>query len=326
MKVCIFGAGAIGGYIGASLARIGVDVSLIARGPHLAAMQENGLTLRSRTDEFTVRPFCTDDPAKAGPQDYVLIALKAHGVPGIVPALQPLFGPDTTVVGAQNGLPWWYFYKHGGEYDGQRLKSVDPGNVQWDGIGPERIIGSVVWQAAELVKPGVVEHSYGERMPLGEPDGSRSDRAVALSKVLIEAGIKSPVRPNIRNEIWIKLWGNLSFNPVSVLTHATLVTLARDPGVSAVIVRMMEEAQQIGETLGVRFPMTVADRLKAAEEVGEHKTSMLQDLESGRPMEIEPLIGVVAELGRLVGVPTPTIDMVYDLVVLRAKEAGCYAG
>ena len=326
MRICIVGAGAIGGLLGVALSRSEHEISMVARGATLEAIRERGLRLRSDQEESRARPNCADDPRALGTQDVVILAVKAQQAADAAESIAPLLATETAVVTAMNGLPWWYFYKHGGEYDGQRLSSVDPGNIQWDGIGPERIIGSVVWQAAELVKPGVVEHTYGERMPLGEPDGNRSDRAVALSKVLIEAGIKSPVRPNIRNEIWVKLWGNLSFNPVSVLTHATLETLARDPGVSAVIVSMMEEAQRIGETLGVRFPMSVADRLKAAEEVGAHKTSMLQDLESGRPMEIEPLIGVVAELGRLVGVPTPTIDMVYNLVVLRAKEAGCYAG
>ncbi len=326
MKVCVFGAGAIGGYIGALLAHHGVEVTLIARGPHLAAMRENGLTLRIGGEELNVRPFCTDDPAAAGPQDYVLLAMKAHAVAGIVDAMQPLLGPDTCVVGAQNGIPWWYFYKHGGAHDGQRLACIDPGGRQWDGIGPERMLGCVVWQAAELVARGVVEHVYGERMPLGEPDGSRSGRALALSEALIGAGIKSPVRPKLRGEIWMKLWGNVSFNPVSVLTGATLETMARDPGVGPLIERMMVEAKAVAEALGIRFPMSVEARIKAAEEVGAHKTSMLTDLETGRPMEIEPLVGAVVELGRLTGVPTPTVEMVYHLTVLRAKQAGCYAG
>ncbi len=326
MKICVYGAGAMGGYIGALLARAGVEVSLIARGPHLAAMQANGLKLRIGGEEIATRPFCTDDPAKAGAQDYVIVTLKAHSVPPVVERMLPLLKADTAIVTAMNGVPWWYFYKLAGPHENARLAAVDPGGVQWDRLGPERAIGTVLWQACEVVAPGVVQHVYGDRMPVGEPDGSRSPRVEALSKALIAAGLKSPVRPRIRDEIWLKLWGNLSFNPVSVLTHATLETLARDGGTRAVIAAMMEEAKAVGEKLGVRFAMSVAERIKTAESVGAHKTSMLQDLEAGRPMEIEALVGVVAELGRLVGVATPTIDTVYALVVRRAREAGCYPG
>ena len=326
MKIAIYGAGAMGGYIGALLARAGVDVTLIARGPHLEAMQAKGLTLLMGGEAIITRPFCTDDPAKAGPQDYVLVTLKAHSVPTAVPRMRPLLGPDTAVVTGSNGIPWWYFYKLPGPWENARLDSVDPGARQWDGIGPERAIGTVLWQACEVVEPGVVRHEYGERMPVGEPDGSRSERVMRLSKALIAAGLKAPVRPQIRNEIWMKLWGNMSFNPVSALTHATLETMARDPGTRAVIARIMQEGQAVGERLGVQFAMGIDERIKTAEAVGAHKTSMLQDLEVGRPMEIEPLVGVVAELGRLVGVPTPTIDTVHALVVQRARQAGCYPG
>lgn len=326
MKIAVYGAGAMGGYIGALLSRAGVDVSLIARGPHLEAMRAKGLKLLMGGEEIVTRPFCTDDPAKAGPQDYVLVTLKAHSVPAAVERMRPLFGPDTAVVTGSNGIPWWYFHKLPGPWENARLSSVDPGGRQWDGIGPERAIGTVLWQACEVVEPGVVRHEYGERMPVGEPDGSRSERVIRLSKALIAAGLKAPVRPQIRNEIWMKLWGNLSFNPVSALTHATLEAMARDPGTRGVIARMMREGQSIGEKLGVQFAMGIDERIKTAEAVGAHKTSMLQDLELGRPMEIEPLVGVVAELGRLVGVPTPTIDTVYALVAQRAKEAGCYPG
>ena len=321
MRIGVFGVGAIGGYIGALLARSGVDVSLIARGPHLNAIRERGLSLRGRTGQFTVQPFCTDDPAAAGPQDVVILAVKAHVVADIVDRLAPLLGPATAVVGAQNGLPWWYFHKHGGAYDDQRLASVDPGGVQWRGIGPERALGCVVWQAARVVAPGVIEHTFGDNMVLGEPDGSRSDRALALAEVLTGAGIETTVEPDIRQQIWLKLWGNLSFNPVSVLTHATLQGLALDRGARAVIGAMMAESREVGERLGVSFPLSIEQRIKAAADVGPHKSSMLQDLEAGRTMEIEPLIGVIVELGRLVGVPTPTIEMIYDLVVLRARQA-----
>jgi len=325
MKICIYGAGAIGGYVGAMLARQGAEVSLIARGPHLAAMQANGLRLEVGDDSFTVHPTLTDDPADLGPQDYVLLTMKAHGVQAIADAMQPLLGPDTAVVTAQNGLPWWYFHGLGGPYEGRRLESCDPGNVLWDRIGPDRAIGSVVWQAAEVPEPGVVKLGYGERLSLGEPKGGRSDRIDVLSKALVAAGIKAPVRPNLRNEIWAKLWGNLSFNPVSALTGATLEQLATDPGVRPIIAAMMTEAQAIGEALGARFPMTVDKRISTAQAVGAHKTSMLQDLETGRTMEIEPIIGSLVELAQITGLPAPTIRTVYDLVVLRARTAGCYA-
>ncbi|WP_417519998.1 2-dehydropantoate 2-reductase [Minwuia sp.] len=325
MKICIYGAGAIGGYVGAMLARQGAEVSLIARGPHLAAMKANGLRLEVGDESFTVHPRLTDDPAELGPQDYVLLTMKAHGVRAIADAMQPLLGPDTAVVTAQNGLPWWYFYGLEGPYRDQRLESCDPGGELWDKIGPERAIGSVVWQAAEVPEPGVVKLGYGERLSLGEPNGGKTERIAALSKALIAAGVKAPVRPNLRNEIWTKLWGNLSFNPVSALTGATLEAMAGDDGVRSVITQMMSEAQTIGEKLGVKFPMTVEKRISTARAVGAHKTSMLQDLEGGRTMEIEPIIGSVAELGRITDTPTPAIDIVYNLVVMRAREAGCYA-
>ena len=325
MKICVFGAGAIGGHVGALLTRQGVDVTLIARGPHLAAMQKDGLTLITEDgDEFVTQPHCTDNPADAGVQDYVLIALKAHSVPPIVDHMTPLLGPDTVVVPVVNGIPWWYFHRLDGPYEGHRISCVDPDDRQWTHIGPERVVGCVVWTSAEIERPGVIRHTHGNRMPLGEPDGSRSERALTLSKVMVAAGLKSPVRPKIRNEIWMKLWGNLSFNPVSVLTHATLETLATDPGCHTLLRDMMEEGRAVGEALGAEFAMDVDARIKAAEAVGAHRTSMLQDLDQGRPMEIDALVGAVTELGRLVGVPTPTIDLVYALVVRRAREAGCY--
>jgi len=325
MKVCVFGAGAIGGHVGALLTRQGLDVTLIARGPHLAAMQKDGLTLITEDgDEFVTRPHCTDDPAGAGVQDYVLIALKAHSVPPIVDHMAPLLGPDTVVVPVVNGIPWWYFHRLDGPYEGHRISCVDPDDRQWTHIGPERVVGCVVWTSAEIERPGVIRHTHGNRMPLGEPDGGRSERALKLSKVMVAAGLKSPVRSKIRNEIWMKLWGNLSFNPVSVLTHATLETLATDPGCHTLLRDMMEEGRAVGEALGAEFAMDVDARIKAAEAVGAHRTSMLQDLDQGRPMEIDALVGAVTELGRLVGVPTPTIDLVYALVVRRAREAGCY--
>lgn len=328
MKVCIYGAGAIGGYIGVMLARSGEETTLIARGAHLAAMKENGLRLKLSAEmggeELVARPRCTDDPKEAGPQDYVIIALKAHSVPGVVDAMQPLLGPDTAVVTAVNGIPWWYFHGLDGPHRGHRLETVDPGGKQWDGIGPERAIGCVVYPATEVVAPGVIEHVEGDRFTLGEPSGEKTERVERLSAALIAAGLKAPVRPRIRDEIWVKLWGNLSFNPISALTHATLDTIATHPDSQPVARAMMVEAQAVAEGLGVRFGINVDKRIAGAAAVGAHKTSMLQDLERGRPMEIDALVGSVQEMGRLVGVPTPTIDTVLGLVKLRARMAGCY--
>ena len=324
MRICIYGAGAIGGLLGARLARSGAEVSLIARGPHLAAMCERGLTLRSGEESFTVPVTATDDPATLGEQDYVVVTLKAHQVPGVVAPMQPLLGSDTAVVMGVNGVPWWYFHGLGGEYEGRRLPSVDPGDVQWDGIGPARVIGCVVYPAAEVPEPGVVELVEGDRFTLGEPTGDRTERIERLSQALIAAGLKAPVRAKIRDEIWVKLWGNLSFNPISALTHATLDVICTDPGTRALARAMMVEAQTIAEKLGVRFPISVDRRLDGGAAVGAHKTSMLQDLERGRPMEIDALVTAVQDMGRLVGVPTPAIDSVLALVRLRARIAGCY--
>ena len=324
MKICIFGAGAIGGYMGAKLAQSGAQVSLVARGPHLAAMQENGLTLIEDGAHTTLPVTASDDPAALGPQDYVVITLKAHSVPPVVARMQPLLGEGTTVVWGVNGVPWWYFHKIGGEREGTRLSTLDPGDVQWNGLGPDRMLGCVVYPAAEVAEPGIVRHIEGNRFSLGEPDGSKSDRAQALSKALAAAGLKAPVRPRLRDEIWVKLWGNLSFNPISALTHATLDVLCTDPGTRAVARGMMLEAQEIAEKLGVKFPIDVDRRIQGGAEVGAHRTSMLQDLDAGRPMEIDALVASVQELGRITGTPTPTIDTVLALVQLRARSAGLY--
>ncbi|MBO6884963.1 MAG: 2-dehydropantoate 2-reductase [Marivita sp.] len=326
MKICVFGAGAIGGYMGVKLAQAGADVSLVARGPHLAAMKANGLKLIEEGGEETVVSVtASDNPADLGVQDYIIVTLKAHSVPPIVDKMKPLIGPNTTIVSGVNGVPWWYFHKIGGEHEGTRLESVDPGNAQWDGFGPDRVLGCVVYPAAEVIEPGVVKHIEGNRFSLGEPDGSKSERATALSQALSSAGLKAPVRPRLRDEIWVKLWGNLSFNPISALTHATLDVLCTDPGTRAVAKGMMLEAQEIAEALGVKFPIDVERRIDGGAAVGAHRTSMLQDLDQGRPMEIDALVGSVQELGRVVGVPTPTIDTVLALVQLRARTAGLYS-
>ena len=327
MKICVFGAGAIGGYMGVKLAQAGADVSLVARGPHLAAMQDKGLTLIEEDGApQNVKVRASDNPADLGPQDYVIVTLKAHSVPPVVPHMQPLIGGNTTIVSGVNGVPWWYFHRIGTDLEGTRLATVDPCNAQWDGFGPDRVLGCVVYPAAEVPEPGTIKHIEGNRFSLGEPDGSKSDRAVALSKALMAAGLKAPVRPRLRDEIWVKLWGNLSFNPISALTHATLDVLCTDEGTRPVARNMMLEAQTIAEKLGVKFPIDVDRRIDGGAAVGAHRTSMLQDLDQGRPMEIDALLGSVQELGRVTRTETPTIDTVLALIKLRARSAGLYTG
>ena len=326
MKICIYGAGAIGGYLGAGLALNGADVTLIARGPHLAAMQEHGLKLIKDGEERVAKVTATDDPTEAGPQDYVIVTLKAHSVPPIADQFAPLFHDETAVVWGVNGIPWWYFHGLEGDHKDRRIECLDPGGMLWDHLGPERMIGCAVYPAAEVPEPGVIQHVEGDRFSLGEPSGEKTERIQALSAALIGAGFKAPVRPQIRNELWVKLWGNLSFNPISALTHATLETIGTDPGTREIARRMMLEGQEIGEALGVRFAVDVEKRINGAVAVGAHKTSMLQDLERGRPMEIDALVTSVQEMGRVVGVQTPYIDAILALVQQRGREAGCYAG
>ncbi|MGA8259220.1 MAG: 2-dehydropantoate 2-reductase [Arenicellales bacterium] len=324
MKICIYGAGAIGGYLGFKLAAGGqAEVSFIARGENLEALRMKGLTLREGAGEQTIAVEATDDPSTLGAQDYVVVAVKAQAAPKIVSAMRPLLGPGTAVVTAMNGMPWWYFYKLEGPFENTILHSIDPGGVQWEGIGPERAIGCVVYPAAELAAPGVVEHHYGDRFILGEPSGERTERVNALSRVMNATGLRAPVR-DIREEIWLKLWGNLCFNPISALTTATLDVIATDPGTRAVARAMMVEAQAIGEKVGVRFRLGVDKRIEGAASVGPHRTSMLQDLERGRSMEIDALLTVVREMAKMVSVPAPTIDTVLALVQQRARMAGCY--
>ena len=328
MKICIFGAGAIGGYMAVELAHAGeAEVTCIARGPHLAAMQKNGLKLVMKDgEERVVQVNATDDPAAAGPQDYVIMALKAHSSAAVADQMSPLFGPDTALVTAQNGVPWWYFYKLEGAHEGTQVRSVDPDQRQWDLIGPERAIGCVVYPAAEIAEPGVIHHAYGNRFSIGEPSGEKSEWVQVLSKLLGNAGLRAPVRPRIRDDMWVKVWGNVSLNPISALTGGTLAEMIDDPDVCSVIRASMIEAQAVGEALGVKFAIDVDKRIAGAREVGEHKTSMLQDLELGRPMEIDALVASVQELGRIVDVATPTIDTVLGLVKQRARLAGCYDG
>ncbi len=326
MRVCIFGAGAIGGYIAARLAMAGrTRPVLIARGAHLDALRGNGLTLAEGGNETTVPVEAGASGADFGEQDYVLLALKAHSVAPALDALAPLLGPETAVVTLQNGLPWWYFYRHGGALEGTRLSAVDPDGAIWERIGPERAIGGVVYAATEVVAPGVIRHVSHSRLSLGEPSGEKSDRVRALATELVAAGLQAPVRPDIRTEIWVKLWGNLSFNPVSALTGGTLEAIVADPESRSVVRAMMIEAQTIAERLGVHFPIDVDKRIEGARQVGAHKTSMLQDLERGRALEIDPLVTAVQEAGRLAGVATPTVDIVLALTRSLATARGCYA-
>lgn len=324
MRICIYGAGAIGGWLGVQLSLAGEDVTLIARGPHLEAMQKNGLKLLIDGEERVAHPRCVADPAEAGIQDYVIVTLKAHSFPGVVDPMQLLMDEDTAVVTGVNGIPWWYFYKLEGEYENHQLESIDFGGRIWNSIGPQRAIGCVVYPAAEIVEPGVIRHIKGDRFILGEPDGKPSDRTQKLCDALINAGFTSRVRNNIRDDIWVKLWGNLCFNPISALTHATLDLVAGEPETSEVCRLMMVEAQAIGEKLGAKFRVDVDRRLAGGAAVGPHKTSMLQDLEHGRPMEIDALVTVIQELGRLVEIPTPTTDVVLALIQQRARVAGTY--
>jgi 2-dehydropantoate 2-reductase len=296
------------------LALSGSEVTLIARGPHLEAMRKNGLTLLIGGEKKNAKVACTDDPAEAGPQDYVILTLKAHSVSSIVDKMAPLLGGKTAVVTAQNGIPWWYFHKLAGPWEGQRLETVDPGGCIWDTLGPERAIGCVVYPSCEVAEPGVIQHIDGKRVMAGEPDGS-------LSEALTASGFKAPIRKKIRDDIWLKLWGNVSFNPVSVVTLATLEQMTGDEATRGVIRNMMLEAEAVATALGVKFAVDVDTRIGWAADVGAHKTSMLQDLEKGRPMEIDALVAAVTEMGRLVEVPTPTIDVVLALLTLRSRVA-----
>lgn len=313
MRIAIIGVGAIGGYLGVKLARAGAETTFIARGPHLEAILRDGLTVEyADGTRETARPaLATADMATAGPQDFVIVAVKAQALPALAAPMRALYGPDTAVVYAQNGIPWWYFMRHGGEHEGRRVEAVDPGGVIAANTAIERVIGCVVYPAGEIAGPGVIRHIEGNRFTLGEPSGEKTPRVLALSQLMTAAGLKAPARPDIRNELWLKLWGNLSFNPISALTRATIDVILADPLTRALAASMMAEAQQVAEAFGVRFPVTIERRIKMAEEIGAHKTSMLQDIEAGRATEVDALVGAVAELGRVAGVPTPQIDAVY---------------
>ena len=311
MKFAVVGAGATGAFLGAHLARVGEDVTLIARGPHLAAMRAQGVRVQSPEGDFVAHPTATDDWEAIREADVVFLTLKAHSLPEIAPRLGALLGPAAAVVTAQNGIPWWYFERLKGPLAGTRLESVDPGGVIARHIDAQRVIGSVVWPATQIVEPGVIEHVEGNRFTIGELDGRRSERCQAIAAALIKAGLKCPISRRIRHDIWLKLLGNAVFNPLSALTRATLVEIATQPATRAVARAMMEEAESVARALGVELSVGVDQRLAGAEQVSEHKTSMLQDVEAGRPLEVDALVGAVVELGDLLGVPPPHLRTVY---------------
>jgi len=321
MKFLIAGAGAIGAYTGARLAQAGFDVTLFARGPHLRAMQEHGVRVRSGEGDFQTQPRIVGSLDEAGPADVVFLGVKAHSLTQLAPHLKPVLGPDTTVVSTQNGIPWWYFQGFGGQWDGLRLERIDPGGVISAAIEARRIVGSIVYFSTEIPEPGVVQHIEGNRISLGEPDGSRSERCRRIGEALVTSGLRCPITTHIRQEIWVKILGNASLNPVSALTRATLAQMLRDPGVAEVIRKIMQEVEAVSKKLGMELSVSVEQRMAGAAKVGEHKTSMLQDLEAGRPMELEALVGSVVELGDRVGVAMDHTHAVYSCARLLAQAA-----
>jgi 2-dehydropantoate 2-reductase len=321
VRIAVLGAGAIGAFLGARLARAGVDVVLIARGPHLEAMKSSGVRVIEAGGDWTVQVKATDDFAAMRDADAVFVTLKAHSLPPVAERMAANLGEDTAVVSAQNGIPWWYFQRHGGELEGIHLETVDPGGAVARAIDPQRVIGCIVYPATSLVSPGVVRHAEGERFSLGELDGSHSPRCVELSHALVTARLKAPVQPKIRSEVWLKLLGNAVFNPLSVLTRATLGEIAQSPLVAEVVLAAMQEVDAVARRLGIEISVSIDQRIKGAARVGEHKTSMLQDLEAGRPLEIDALTGSVVELGDRLGLAVPHLRTLYASVKLLEKRS-----
>ncbi len=320
MRFLFVGAGAVGAYMGAKMAHAGYDVTLHARGPHLQAMQQNGVRVTGASEDLIARPKAVGDLAQAGPMDVVFLCVKAHGVPALAPQLAPVLGPETIVVSTQNGIPWWYFQGLEGPFAGTRIERVDPGGVIAGAIEARRVIGSLIYFATEIETPGVIRHNDGNRISLGEPDGSRSERIRAIAGALIASGLKAPVTVNLRNEIWVKLLGNVAFNPLSALTGATLVQMARHPEVSNLVRSIMQETQTLAGKLGIEMPISIDQRMAGAEKVGEHKTSMLQDFEAGRPLELEAIVGSMVELGERAGVSMPCTRTVYACTKLLVER------
>jgi 2-dehydropantoate 2-reductase len=311
VRFVIAGAGAIGGYIGARLAKAGADVVLFARGPHLRAMEERGLRVVSPDGDFEVRPAVTGDLSTIGTADVIFLGVKAHGLTALAPGLRQLYGPNTVVVSTQNGIPWWYFHGHGGELDGLPLEHVDPGGVIAASIEPERVVGSLAYFATDIAEPGVIHHTEGNKLSLGEPNGTRSERTKAIADALIAAGLRCPVTTRFRHEIWVKLLGNVAFNPISALTGGTLEQLVRHAETAALVREIMTETEAVAARLGIELSISIDQRMAGAEKVGAHKTSMLQDYEAGRPMELEAVVGAVVELGSRLGVSMPATRAMY---------------
>ena len=321
MKICVVGAGAIGGFLAVKLAQSGHDVSVVIRGANLKAVREHGLKLVMEDgSEHVAKVAASDRIADFGAQDVVILGMKAHQVAPVAADIPALLGPDTMIVTAQNGVPWWYFHKHGGPYEGRRVEAVDPDGMVSSQLDVNRVIGCIIYPACEMSAPGVIQHIEGNRFTLGEIDGADTPRIRMLADALRQAGFKAPISSDIRSEIWIKLWGNLSFNPISALTHATLVDICEFAPSRELAARMMREGQAIGEKLGVNFKVSLDKRIAGAAAVGKHKTSMLQDIEAGRPIELEALVGTVIEMGKITETPTPTIEAVYALAALLAKN------
>lgn len=321
MKFLIVGAGAIGAYVGARMARAGLDVTLFARGPHLKAMQQHGVQVKSSDGDFQAHPRIVSSLEEAGGADVVFLGVKAHSLPQVAPQLKPVLGSETTVVSTQNGIPWWYFQGFGGEWEGLRLERIDPGGVISAAIAAGRVVGSIVYFSTEITAPGVIQHTEGNRISIGEPNGTRSERCRRIAEALTASGLRCPITTHIRQEIWVKILGNTSLNPVSALTRATLVQMLRDPGVSDVVRNIMQEVETVSRKLGMELPISIDQRMAGAEKVGEHKTSMLQDLEAGRPMELEALVGSVMELGEKVGVPMTHTRAVYNCAKLLGQSS-----
>ena len=322
MKIAVVGAGAIGAYVGASLARGGADVHLVARRDNLKAMRENGVRVLSERGDFHVHPSATDDPSEIGPVDVIFLGLKSNSYAGARPLLEPLMGPDTAVVAAQNGIPWWYFHGHGGPHDGRRIETVDPDGSVSEAIAPERAIGCVAYPATVLEEPGVVRHLEGTRFSIGEPDRSRSERCERFSEAMVAGGLKCPIEEDLRNDIWVKLMGNVSFNPLSALTRATMVSICTHEETRRLVVAMMEELVAVAAALGYELEISIEKRLAGAEAVGEHKTSTLQDLEAGKDLELAAIVGAVVELADLTETDVPSIRAVNAATMLLAETVG----
>jgi 2-dehydropantoate 2-reductase len=325
VKFLIVGAGAVGAYIGAMMSRQGYDVTLHARGPHLRAMQEKGVRVISADDDFVAHPRLVADLKDAGPMDVVFLCVKAHSLPPLAEQLAPILGPETAVVSTQNGIPWWYFQSDGGPLAGTRLERVDPGGAVSQAIEARRVIGSLIYFSTEIIEPGVVKHNEGTRMSLGEPDGSRSERIKRIAEALVASGLRAPVTTHLRNEIWVKILGNVAFNPISALTGATLAQILTNPETTNLVRNIMQETEALTEKLGVKMQVSIEQRMAGAAKVGEHKTSMLQDLEAGRPLELEAIVGAVLEVGERIALPMPHTRSVYACTKLLAERRSAAA-